>query len=71
MKRIILSCIVIFVSFATIVFARDTEIKIPNSLYKVSDYDRNIEIYHTERGVATLTVYGAISYKRIFIIEIT
>ena len=31
MKRIILSCIVIFVSFATIVFARDTEIKIPNS----------------------------------------
>lgn len=67
MKRIILSRIVIFVSFATIVFARDTEIKIPNSLYKVSDYDRNIEIYHTERGVATLTsVWGYIIQTNIY-----
>lgn len=59
MKRKVLSFIAVFVSLSAIVFAQDNEIKIPTDLYKISDYGRNLDIYHTERGSSTLTsVWG-------------
>ena len=59
MKRKVLSFIAVFLSLSAIVFAQDNEIKIPTDLYKISDYGRNLDIYHTERGSSTLTsVWG-------------
>lgn len=67
MIRKILSFIAVFVSLSAIVFALDNEIKIPADLYRISDYDRNLEIYHTERGSSTLTsVWGYILQTNIY-----
>lgn len=67
MKRIILSFIIVFISFSTMIFALDEGIKVPNNLYKVDDFYRNIEMYHTERGVSTLTsVWGYIIYTNVY-----
>ena len=67
MKRKVLSFIAVFVSLSAIVFAQDNEIKIPTDLYKISDYGRNLDIYHTERGSSTLTsVWGYIIQTNIY-----
>lgn len=67
MKRKILSFIIVFVSFSTMIFALDGGIKVPSSLYKVDDFYRNIEMYHTERGVSTLTtVWGYIIFTNVY-----
>lgn len=66
MKRIMLF-IIVFVSFSTMIFALDDGIKVPSSLYKVDDFYRNIEMYHTERGVSTLTsVWGYIIFTNVY-----
>ena len=65
MKRKVLSFIA--VSLSAIVFAQDNEIKIPTDLYKISDYGRNLDIYHTERGSSTLTsVWGYVIQTNIY-----
>lgn len=67
MKRKILSFIIVFVSFSTMVFALDAGVRVPSSLYKVDDFYRNIEMYHTERGVSTLTsVWGYIIFTNVY-----
>ena len=67
MKTRILSFIIVFVSFSTMVFALDDGIRVPSNLYKVDDFYRNIEMYHTERGVSTLTtVWGYIIYTNVY-----
>ena len=67
MKRKVLSFIAVFVSLSAIAFAQDNEIKIPTDLYKISDYGRNLDIYHTERGSSTLTsVWGYIIQTNIY-----
>ena len=67
MKRKVLSFIAVFVSLSAIVFAQDNEIKIPTDLYKISDYGRNLDIYHTERGSSTLTsVWGYVIQTNIY-----
>ncbi len=67
MKRKVLSFIAVFVSLSAIVFVQDNEIKIPTDLYKISDYGRNLDIYHTERGSSTLTsVWGYIIQTNIY-----
>lgn len=67
MKRKVLSFIAVFVSLSAIVFAQDNEIKIPTDLYKISDYGRNLDVYHTERGSSTLTsVWGYIIQTNIY-----
>ena len=67
MKRKVLSFIAVFVSLSAIVFAQDNEIKIPTDLYKISDYGRNLDVYHTERGYSTLTsVWGYIIQTNIY-----
>lgn len=67
MKRKVLSFIAVFVSLSAIVFVQDNEIKIPTDLYKISDYDRNLDIYHTERGSSTLTsVWGYVIQTNIY-----
>ena len=67
MKRKVLSFIAVFVSLSAIVFAQDNEIKIPTDLYKISDYSRNLDIYHTERGSSTLTsVWGYVIQTNIY-----
>ena len=66
MKRKVLSFIA-FVSLSAIAFAQDNEIKIPTDLYKISDYGRNLDIYHTERGSSTLTsVWGYVIQTNIY-----
>ena len=67
MKRKVLSFIAVFVSLSAIVFVQDNEIKIPTDLYKISDYGRNLDVYHTERGSSTLTsVWGYIIQTNIY-----
>ena len=67
MNRKILSFIIVFMSFSTIIFALDENIRVPSNLYKISDYDRSIEIYHTERGSSTLTsVWGYTIHTNIY-----
>lgn len=67
MKRKILSFIIVFVSFSTMIFALDAGVRVPSSLYKVDDFYRNIEMYHTERGVSTLTsVWGYIIFTNVY-----
>lgn len=67
MKRKVLSFIAVFVSLSAIVFVQDNEIKIPTDLYKISDYGRNLDIYHTERGSSTLTsVWGYVIQTNIY-----
>ena len=67
MKRKVLSFIAVFVSLSAIAFAQDNEIKIPTDLYKISDYGRNLDIYHTERGSSTLTsVWGYVIQTNIY-----
>lgn len=67
MKRKVLSFIAVFVSLSAIVFAQDNEIKIPTDLYKISDYGRNLDIYHTAKGSSTLTsVWGYIIQTNIY-----
>ena len=67
MKRKVLSFIAVFVSLSAIAFAQDNEIKIPTDQYKISDYGRNLDIYHTERGSSTLTsVWGYIIQTNIY-----
>lgn len=67
MKTKIFSFIIVFMSFSTMVFAFNGEIKAPSNLYKVDDFYRNIEMYHTERGVSTLTtVWGYIIYTNVY-----
>ena len=67
MKRKVLSFIAVFVSLSAIVFVQDNEIKIPTDLYKISDYGRNLDIYHTERGSSTLTsIWGYVIQTNIY-----
>lgn len=67
MKRKVLSFIAVFVSLSAIAFAQDNEIKIPTDLYKISDYGRNLDIYHTAKGSSTLTsVWGYIIQTNIY-----
>ena len=67
MKRKVLCFIAVFVSLSAIVFVQDNEIKIPTDLYKISDYGRNLDIYHTERGSSTLTsVWGYVIQTNIY-----
>lgn len=67
MKRKVLSFIAVFVSLSAIVFAQDNEIKIPTDLYKISDYGRNLDIYHTAKGSSTLTsVWGYVIQTNIY-----
>ena len=67
MKRKVLSFIAVFVSLSAIAYAQDNEIKIPTDLYKISDYGRNLDIYHTERGSSTLTsVWGYVIQTNIY-----
>ena len=67
MKTRILSFIIVFVSFSTMVFALDDGIRVPSNLYKVDDFYRNIEMYHTSRGVDTQnSVWGYIVYTNVY-----
>ena len=67
MKRKVLSFIAVFVSLSAIAFAQDNEIKIPTDLYKISDYGRNLDIYHTAKGSSTLTsVWGYVIQTNIY-----
>ncbi len=67
MSRRILSFIIVFISFSTMIFALDDGIRVPSNLYRVDDFYRNIEMYHTERGVATLTtVWGYIIITNVY-----
>ena len=67
MRARMLSFIIVFVSFSTMVFAFNNEIKAPSNLYKVDDLSRSIEMYHTARGVDTLTsAWGYIIYTNVY-----
>ena len=41
MSRRILSFIIVFISFSTMIFALDDGIRVPSNLYRVDDFYRN------------------------------
>lgn len=67
MKTRILSFIIVFISFSTMIFALDDGIRVPSNLYRVDDFYRNIEMYHTARGVETSnSVWGYIIFTNVY-----